>query len=115
MVTKNKRGGYIGSFSSYSQKQMHEGDISSTKTLANIVAKEENSDYVLKNFSIHIRYIEQEDFHLLDDPWAIRSKYFTPFQTPSYADKFIIYYEAFINQIDSININHTIKKSFKCI
>ena len=68
MVTKNKRGGYVGSSSSYYQKKKHEGDISYTKTLANIVAKEENSDYVLKNFPIHIHYIEQEDFHLLDDP-----------------------------------------------
>ena len=56
---------------------------------------------------MHICYIEQKDSHLLDDPWVIRAKYFFPFQTPSYADKLRIYYEAVMNQTDSIDINHT--------
>ena len=92
MVTKNKRGGYIGSSSSSSQKQKQKEDISFTQTLANIVAKNDNSDYVSKNIPFYICYIEQEDFHLLDDPWAIRAKYFAPFQATSYADKLRIYY-----------------------
>ena len=61
------------------------------------MAKNENSDYVSKNFSMHICYIEQEDIHLLDDLWAIKSKYLAPYQTTSYADKPRAYYEAVMN------------------
>ena len=77
-MTKNKRGGNIGSYSS-SQKSKQKEYISSKETLANIVVKDENSDYVSKNFFKNICYIEQEDSHLLDDPWAIKAKYFSPF------------------------------------
>ena len=86
-------------------------DISSTETLVNIVAKDENSDYISNKFTLHICYIEQEDFHLLDDPWSIKSKYFVPFQTPSYVDKPKIYYETVMNQTNIMDINYTIENS----
>ena len=72
VANKNKRGGNIESSSSSSQKAKQKEDISSKETLANIVAKDDNSDYVSKNFTPHICYIEQEDFHLLDDPYVCK-------------------------------------------
>ena len=102
MVTKNKRGGYIGSSSSSSQKQKKKEDISSIEILANSVAKDENSNYVSKNVSMHICYIEQEDVHLLNDPQDIRSKYLTPYQSLSYVDNPRAYYEVVMNQTDRL-------------
>ena len=68
------------------------------------MAKDENSDYVSKNFSMHICYIEKEDVHLLDDSWAIRSKSLAPYQTPpSYVDKSRPYYEIVMNQTDNMD------------
>ena len=71
------------------------------------MAEDENSNYVFKNFPMHICYIEQEDVHLLDDTWAIKSKYLVSYQTSSYADKPRSYYEAVMNLIDSIDVNRT--------
>ncbi|GFZ12694.1 hypothetical protein Acr_23g0010790 [Actinidia rufa] len=72
-----KRGGHIGSSSSQKSKQKNPNP---KETLANIVAKNENDEYILKNYPIHICYIEQDDYHLIDNPWAIRAKYLNPFQ-----------------------------------
>ena len=58
MVTKHKRGGYIGSSSSSSQKAKQKEDISSKKNISQFMAKNDNSDYVSKTFFIHICYIE---------------------------------------------------------
>ncbi|XP_057486650.1 uncharacterized protein LOC130783343 [Actinidia eriantha] len=109
LVTKNpapKRGGYIGSSSSsYSQKKSKEV-VPMKETLANIVAKE-GSEYISKNFPLHICYIEQEDISLIDDAWAIRLKYLTPYQTPSLSGKPLTYFEAIMTQTNSMNISHT--------
>ena len=51
-----KRGRYIGSSSS-SQSQQNSKENVSKETLANIVGKED-SDYISKNFSLYVCYIE---------------------------------------------------------
>ena len=61
--------------SSYSHKQKQktpsnkEKQTLNKRTLANIVAKNENEEYVSKNYPVHIYYIEQKDYHLIDNPW----------------------------------------------
>ena len=70
----HKRGRYIGSSSSSSQKQPV-----NQETLANIVAKEDATESISKNFPLHVCYIEQEDISLIDDAWAIRRKYLAPY------------------------------------
>ncbi|PSS23891.1 Reverse transcriptase/Ribonuclease [Actinidia chinensis var. chinensis] len=108
LVTKNptpKRSGYIGSSSCfYSQKSKEV--VHMKETLANIVAKED-SEYISKNFPLHICYIEQEDISLTNYGWAIRLKCLTPYQTPSSSGKPMAYFEAIMTQTDSMNISHT--------
>ncbi|GFY88005.1 hypothetical protein Acr_05g0016440 [Actinidia rufa] len=78
-----KRGGHIGSSSSQKSKQKtpnnkEKQNPNSKETLANIVAKNENDEYISKNYPVHICYIEQDDHHLIDNPWVIRAKYLNP-------------------------------------
>ena len=56
---------------------------------------------------MHVYYIEQEDLHLIDDPWTVRLKYLAPYQILSYSDKPKVYYEVVLNHTDSMDINHT--------
>ncbi|XP_057486682.1 uncharacterized protein LOC130772810 isoform X2 [Actinidia eriantha] len=108
LVTKNpapKRGRYIGSSSS-SHSQKSKEVVPRKETLANIVAKE-CSEYISKNFPLHVCYIEQEDISLIGDARAIRLKYLAPYQTPSLSGKPLTYFEAIMTQTDSMNISHT--------
>ncbi|GFZ09343.1 hypothetical protein Acr_20g0011510 [Actinidia rufa] len=75
-MVKSKRGGSIGTSSSHSVNQ-------SKATMADIVARDEMTDYIPKELSPHICYIEQEDYNLLEDPLMIRKEYFSPFQAPT--------------------------------
>ena len=70
-MVNRKRGGYIGSSSSSSKQ--------SKETMADIVAKDDMTDYIQKEACPHICYIEQEDYNLLEEPLMIRKEYFSPY------------------------------------
>ncbi|GFY93282.1 hypothetical protein Acr_08g0016780 [Actinidia rufa] len=100
MVAK-KKGGYIGS-SSHSVNQ-------GKATMADIVAKDDMTDYIPKEVSPHICYIEQEDYNLLDDPLIIRKEYFSPYQAPTLYGKPRGYFETILQLSDCMTITHTRK------
>ena len=71
------------------------------------MAKNDATEYISKNFSLHICYIEQEDISLINDAWAIRRKYLSPYQILTFSGKLRAYYEAIMTSSDSMNIGHT--------
>ena len=73
------------------------------------MAKNENEEYISKNYPTHICYIDQEDYHLIDNPWSIRTKYLNPFQSRVQSGKPHIYFENILDQTDSMDIHHTRK------
>ncbi|PSS17183.1 Pre-mRNA-splicing factor like [Actinidia chinensis var. chinensis] len=107
-----KRGGHLGSSSSSHQKSKQktpnnkEKQIPNKETLANIVAKNENDEYISKNYPVHICYIEQEDFHLIENPWAIRAKYLNSFQSRIQSGKSRIYFENILDQIENSSMGN---------
>ncbi|GFS39820.1 hypothetical protein Acr_00g0065090 [Actinidia rufa] len=99
-MVKSKRGGSIGTSSSHSVNQ-------SKATMADIVARDEMTDYIPKELSPHICYIEQEDYNLLEDPLMIRKEYFSPFQAPTLYGKPRGYFETILQLSDCMTITHT--------
>ena len=98
-MVKKKRGGYIGS-SSHSVNQ-------SKETMADIVAKDEMTDYIQKEISPHICYIEPEDYNLLKEPLMIRNEYFSPYQAPTLYGNPRGSFETILQLSDSMTITHT--------
>ncbi|GFZ08015.1 hypothetical protein Acr_19g0009520 [Actinidia rufa] len=98
-MVKSKRGSSIGT-SSHSVNQ-------GKATMADIVAKDEMTDYISKEVSPHICYIEQEDYNLLEDPLMIRKEYFSPFQAPTLYGKPRGYFEIILQLSDCMTITHT--------
>ena len=98
-----KKGGHIGSSSSSGDK--------APQSMADIVAKDEMTDYICKHQSIHVCHIEKEDYHLLDDPLQIRKAYLHPFQIPTLSGKPRGYFETILHLSDSMTITHTRENS----
>ena len=90
-IVTTKRGGYI----------------ESSSTMADIVAKDDMTDYIQKEICPHICYIEQEDYNLLEEPLMVRKEYFSPYQAPTLYGKPRGYFETILQLSDCMTITHT--------